>query len=140
MPEQPSLRPTTRDKKVDFNQHKIDLNKIVNLRSHNDVISYVRDKAYYYALAIDSMYPKFRGTISDLIQESNRAKVVPCSEFNQANDKCGHPPIHVDNTFNTRIHSCILCFFSLGGMTNMHTLSKCPLMAMSLEVDSEFGN
>jgi len=58
--------------------------------------------------------------------------LIPCDLFNRDNS-CQFPADalgHLDCKNIQRVHSCTICYFTLGGMINMHRQTECPLLAL----------
>ena len=93
-----------------------------------------------YAKELDKTFPDLRRVANYLVltevpkgfsrerrgtKSSNR--LIPCDIYNQSDD-CPYALLHLDSKDEQRIHSCSLCYFTLGGLINLHRQTRCPLL------------
>ena len=84
-------------------------------------------------------YPGLRRIVGRLVKtiipdkiNSAGNNIVPCDSYNRDNS-CQFPADaigHLDARHVQRIHSCTICYFSLGGMMNIHPHTECPLLSL----------
>lgn len=106
---------------------KIDLDKITTMDPDTEMMSYVSNLSINYATAIDQKHAKTRGFVGSLV--GGCVRFIPCGAYNKDNSCPSKSTLHSDKSCEKRIHSCVLCYFVLSGMINMHRLPKCPLLA-----------
>ena len=64
----------------------------------------------------------------------NEQDLKPCVFFNRDNS-CDKPFIHNETEDTSNIHSCALCYYTLSGLVNVHTISKCPLLCYVNQIE-----
>lgn len=115
--------------------------KMVNFLSGNEMMRYIQHCSIEYAKELDKTFPDLRRVIGYIVKTdiSNNGslrersdskgsdQLLPCDIYNKA-DTCNYPMLHLDANQDQRIHSCSLCYFSLGGLINLHRQTKCPLL------------
>ena len=99
----------------------VNFNLIVRMEPQIELISYIQTIAPYYARLMENKNYEAKIMIEDL--SSGSEGFTPCGYFNKDNS-CQTKFLHPDGT----IHICALCYYSLGGMMNVHRLSQCPLL------------
>ena len=104
----------------------IDFNALIRMEPDIEMMAYVQAKASLYATATEAKYPDGRMFVGSLV--GGCVRYVPCGAFNKDNS-CSMAFVHPDQHGEQRIHSCLLCYFALCGMINLHRLSQCPLLS-----------
>jgi len=102
-----------------------------------EMLRYVNKCSHVYAQELDRRFPDVRKVMGRLVRTCVRdakggtepGTYVPCDLYNQ-DDSCYEELVHYDSTSNRRIHSCTICYFSLGGMINLHRQTQCPLLSL----------
>ena len=84
-------------------------------------------------------YPGLRRIVGRLVKsvlpdpiKSVGSIMIPCDSFNRDNS-CPYPSDaigHLDARHVQRIHSCTICYLTLGGMINIHRQTECPLLSL----------
>ena len=110
-----------------------------DLKDENDVrgsetLRYVQKCSNEYAKELDATFPDLRRVVgclvkTDLADTNESSHLLPCDIYNQ-HDKCNYPMLHLDASQTQRIHSCSLCYFTLGGLINLHRQPSCPLLSI----------
>ena len=95
-----------------------------------EMLRYVQKCCHDYANELDKRYPDVRKVMGRLVKTNS--DLVPCDVYNQSgtcNRVRGDGQIvHPDENGSRRIHSCSMCYFSMGGMINLHHQNQCPLL------------
>jgi hypothetical protein len=115
--------------------------KVANNLADDKMLRYIQHCSADYAKELDKTFPDLRRVLNYLVKSdvpkqglardkcgSGRSnRLLPCDVFNQS-DKCPYTLLHLDSKQDQRIHSCSLCYFTLGGLINMHRQTRCPLL------------
>lgn len=115
--------------------------KVANNLADDKMLRYIQHCSVDYAKELDKTFPDLRRVLNYLVKSdvpkqglardkcgSGRSnRLLPCDIFNQS-DKCPYTLLHLDSKQDQRIHSCSLCYFTLGGLINMHRQTRCPLL------------
>ena len=108
----------------------------------NEMLKYVQKCSHTYASELDRRFPDVRKVMGRLVrsvppggargQSPDSTPYVPCDLYNQ-NNSCPYARDSLtcrDARGNMRIHSCTICYFSMGGMINLHRQTMCPLLSL----------
>ena len=115
-----------RDSSLSNGRKGLDLD-LASRMDPREMLKYVKDCAHDYARELDRRFPDVRSVMGRLVRTDG--SFVPCDLYNQ-NDSCPKDYIHFDANRASRIHSCTICYFSMGGMVNMHRQTQCPLLTL----------
>ena len=117
--------------------------KIANNLTKDEMLRYIQHCSIDYTKELDKTFPDLRRVIGYLVKtDATRMlkdvtrercdpqgcnRLLPCDIYNQS-DKCPYGLLHLDSKQDQSIHSCSLCYFSLGGLINLHRQTRCPLL------------
>ena len=114
-------------------ERELDL-KDANFVGGNEMLRNVQKCSYEYAKELDATFPDLRRVVGCLVKtdvpdKNESSPLLPCDIYNQ-HDTCNYPMLHLDANQKQRVHSCSLCYFTLGGLINLHRQPSCPLLSI----------
>jgi len=100
-----------------------------------EMLKYIQQCSHVYAKELDKRFPDVRKVMGRLVKTAVSDQFpdrvyVPCDKYNQLGDDCGTPFVYQDARGNWRIHACTICYFTMGGMINLHRQTRCPLLSL----------
>lgn len=133
-----SRRMTDESKFNKMNTQNIESGYVSTLTG-DDILRSMQEKCKNYTEILDARYPGLRRIVGRLIKSvipdpinSVGSILIPCQLYNLDNS-CPFPADaigHLDAKHVQRVHSCTICYFTLGGMVNVHRQTECPLLSL----------